>query len=129
MRTSSVQPFKPILSAIVTLIWLGCFVFIDAGSTGFLQQTWNNNWAEANAIKWGAIIFVGIFWLLVQLFIDAPGESSRLSLAVSGSILWLGLILFYRFADPAYGGTVAFFALVGGLTVVVAWTRYLADEF
>ncbi len=125
----SVQPLKPLASAIITLIWLGCFVFIDSSANSFLVQNWGYDVPTANAFKWGVIIVVGLIWLGVQIFLDAPPEASRLSLAISGSIMWLGLILFYRFADPAYGGPVAFFALVGGLAVTIVWTRYLADEF
>src|SRR5262249_43421418 len=127
---SSVNPLKPLISAIIALVWLGCFVFIDAGPDGVLQKGLNFDHIGANAVKWGAIIAVGIVWLLVQIFLDAPGESSLLSLAVSGSVLWLGLLLFYKFiGNREFGGTVAFFALVGGLIVVITWTRYLADEF
>lgn len=128
-RMSSVQPLKPLLSALIALIWLGCFVFIDAGPNGYLQHGLNFDHDGANAMKWFFIILVGLIWLLFQVFMDAPAESSRLAIALSGSILWLGLILFYRFSDRAFGGTVAFFALVGGLAVVIVWTRYLADEF
>ncbi len=126
---SSVQPTKPIVSAIISLIWLACFVLIDAGPNGFLQQFFNDSDVEANAWKWAVIIVVGLIWLGVQIFMDAPGAASRLSLVVSGTILWLGLLIFYHFEDPAYGGTVAFFALIGGLAVVIFWIRYLADEF
>jgi len=125
----SIQPQKPLLSTIITLILLGCFAFIDPGPHGFLQSFFFDNPVEASATKWGIIAVVGVIWLLVQVFMEAPPESSRLSVALSGSILWLGLILFFHFADPAFGGTVAFFALVGGLALVVIWTRYLADEF
>ena len=126
---SSVQPTKPMISTLIALILLGCFAFIDPGPSGFLQSYFYFDTPGATAVKFTAIIFVGIVWLLVQIFMPAPTDASHLSLAVSGSILWLGLTLFYHFADPAYGGTVAFFALVGGLEVVVIWTRYLADEF
>lgn len=125
----SVQPNKVILTTIVAFITLASFVFIDAGSQGFLQQYWNFGDVGANAFKWTLIVIFAIIWLLAQLFIEAPPEASRLSLAISGSIMWLGLVLFYHFADPAYGGTVAFFALVGGLLICIVWTHYLADEF
>jgi hypothetical protein len=126
---TSVQPTKPLVSSVIALIWLACFVFIDTSSKGFLQTFFNDTEVEANAWKWAAIIAVGIIWLLVQIFMDAPGVSSRFSLVLSGTIMWLGLLLFYRFDNPAYGGAVAFFALIGGLMVVIAWIRYLADEF
>ncbi len=123
----SIQPAKPLASTIVTMLWLASFVFIDTSQQQFLGLFYMSN-AEANAWKWAIISVLGLLWLLVQIFMEAPGNASRFSLAISGSILWLGLLLFYRFADPAYGGTVAFFALVGGLVVVITWVRYLADE-
>jgi hypothetical protein len=126
---SSIQPTKPIASGVIALLWLSCFVFIDAGPNGFLRTFYNMSDVEANSWKWVAIIVVGLIWLLVQIFFDAPGSASRLSLALSGTIMWLGLLLFYQFDSPAYGGTVAFFALLGGLLIVITWIRYLADEF
>jgi hypothetical protein len=133
---SSIQPAKPILSGVIALLWLSCFVFIDAGPNGFLRTFYNMSDVEANSWKWVAIIVVGLIWLLVQIFYDAPGSASRLSLAISGTVMWLGLLLFYPFnaggsqlTTSSYGGTVAFFAMLGGLLVVITWIRYLADEF
>ena len=126
---NAIQPAKPAISAIISALWLAAFVFIDPGPNGFFAKGLNMPPAEANAWKLGAIFFFGLVWLIVQIFFDAPGSASRLSLALSGTILWLGLLLFFRFDDPAFGGTVAFFALVGGLVIVITWMRYLADEF
>ncbi|MBA3826031.1 MAG: hypothetical protein H0X24_19290 [Ktedonobacterales bacterium] len=125
---TTIQPTKPVLSAIVAALWLGAFVFFDPGPNGFFTQTLHLNPAEANAWKLGLIFVFGLLWTLVMIFFDAPGTASRLSLALSGTILWLGLLLFFHFDDPGYGGTVAFFALVGGLVIVITWIRYLADE-
>ncbi len=125
----AVKPAKPFISAILAFIWLSAFVFINTESSGFLQNTFSLDATSASAVKWGTILVLGVVWLLAQVFIPATAESSRLSLAISGSILWLGLLFFYRFSDPNYGGTVAFFALVGGLAVVLIWSRYLSDEF
>jgi hypothetical protein len=125
---SSIQPLKPLISTLIAFFWLACFVFIDTGPSGFLQSFFNNPQPVAEAWKWGTCLIVGLIWLLVQIFMEAPGAASRLSLVLSGTVLWLGLLMFYRFDDPGYGGTVAFFALVGGLVVVIAWMRYLADE-
>ncbi len=125
---TTIQPTKPVISAIVASLWLAAFVFIDPSPNGFLHKVFNMQAAEANAYKLGAIFLFGLVWTLVMIFFDAPGTASRLSLALSGTILWLGLLLFFHFDDPGYGGTVAFFALVGGLVVVITWIRYLADE-
>jgi hypothetical protein len=123
---SSVKPVKPLLSAILSIIALASFVFI---STDYLVSDWSFTDVSASATKWGIILGVGAVWLLVQVFMIAPPESSRLSLTISGSILWLGLLLFFNFDQKGFGGPVGFFALVGGLVVVIAWTHYLADEF
>ncbi len=125
----SVQPLKPIISAGLSFVALALLVFINGDPNSFLVSGLQYTPAQADAFKWTLVIVVGIFWLLVQVFLEAPAESSRLSLALTGSILWLGLMLFFHFSDPSYGGTVAFFALVGGLLVVISWTHYLADEF
>ena len=124
---SSIQPIKPVVSTIISVIWLACFVFLP--TTASTLFTFNVTDAEASMYKWGAVLAMGIIWLLVQLFLQAPGTASRLAMALSGSVLWLGLLLFYHFDDPGYGGPVAFFALVGGLVIVIVWIRYLADEF
>jgi hypothetical protein len=125
---TTIQPTKPVISAIIAALWLGSFVFFDPSPHGAITKALNLQPAEANAWKLGLIFLFGLVWTLFMIFFDAPGTASRLSLALSGTILWLGLLLFYRFDDPAYGGTVAFFALVGGLVVVITWIRYLADE-
>src|SRR5579884_1783542 len=75
----SIQPQKPLLSTIITLIWLGCFAFIDPGPNGFLQTFFYFDSVGANAVKWAIIAVIGIIWLLVQVFMEAPPESSRLS--------------------------------------------------
>jgi len=125
---TSIQPTKPIISTLVAALWLVTFVFLDPGPHGLFQTVFNMSPPEANAWKLGFVLAFGLLWVIVMVFLDAPGTASRLSLAISGTILWLGLLLFFHFDDPAFGGTVAFFALVGGLVVVITWVRYLADE-
>jgi hypothetical protein len=125
---TTIQPTKPIISSILAAVWLAAFVFFDPGPNGAVTQFLHLRPAEAFAWKMGLIFVFGLAWTLFMIFFDAPGTASRLSLALSGTILWLGLLLFFRFDDPGFGGTVAFFALVGGLVVVITWIRYLADE-
>jgi len=83
---------------------------------------------QAGALHWGFVIFFGLLWLGAQLFWDAPVEATKLGMAISATIVWLSLTLFFNFGNPIYGGPVAFFALMGGLGVVLLWTRFLADE-
>lgn len=83
---------------------------------------------QAGAIHYGIIgAFLGL-WLLVQLFWKAPTEATKLGLAASATVFWLALTLFFNLRQESIGGAVAFFALVGGLGVVLLWTRYLSDE-
>lgn len=83
---------------------------------------------QAGAIHWAVVIGLGVIWLGVQLFWNAPVEATKLGMAISATIAWLSLALFFNFHDPTWGGPVAFFALTGGLGVVLLWTRFLADE-
>lgn len=90
---------------------------------------------QSGAIRYGLIGLLLIAWLGVQLFWQAPVEATKLGLAASATILWLSLVLFYGFNPPLgnfdatnYQGAVAFFALMGGLGIVLMWTRFFADD-
>ena len=84
---------------------------------------------QAGAIHWGIVAAVFVLWLGVQLFWPASAENTKLSMAVSATILWVSLAIFFNFNGNAeFGGAVAFFTLVGALGVTLLWTRYLADD-
>ncbi len=125
--TSNRSP-KPLVSALLALLFVFAFVapflsvaFLSAPSTPI-------DVLQAGAIHWGAVMAFGLIWLAVQLFWEAPVEATKLGMAISATIVWLSLTLFFNFQNVAYGGPVAFFALMGGLAVVLLWTRFLADE-
>ena len=119
---------KPLVSALLALLFVFAFVapFL---SVGYLAgPTTPLDVVQAGAIHWGAVIASGLLWLGVQLFWNAPTEATKLGMAISATIVWLSLALFFNFQNTVYGGPVAFFALMGGLAVVLLWTRFLADE-
>ncbi len=107
---------KPLVSSLVALAFVLSFVL------PFLS-----------AIRYGVVGFFFILWLGIQLFWKAPTEATKLGLAASATIFWLSLIFFFGFKDPnfaneGYRGAAAFFALMGGLGIVLLWTRFLADD-
>ncbi len=125
---ASARSPKPLVSALLALLFVFTFVapflsvnFLAGPSTPF-------DVVQAGAIHWGAIIGAGLIWLGAQLFWDAPVEATKFGMAISATIVWLSLTLFFNFSDAVYGGPVAFFALMGGLGVVLLWTRFIADE-
>lgn len=119
---------KPLVSALLALLFVIAFV-VPFLSVGFLAgKSTPLDVVQAGTIHWGFVIFFGLLWLGAQLFWDAPVEATKLGMAISATIVWLSLTLFFNFGDPIYGGPVAFFALMGGLGVVLLWTRFLADE-
>ena len=119
---------KPLVSSLLALLFVLAFV------APFLQYEYLAGPAtpfdpvQAGSIRWGIILALGLIWLGVQLFWKAPAEASKLGMAASATIFWLAMTLFFGFRDPQYGGPVAFFALMGGLGIVLLWTRFLADD-
>ena len=57
----------------------------------------------------------------------APPTAALIDLDLPG-LGGLALTLFFNFTNPTYGGPVAFFSLMGGLGIVLLWTRFIADE-
>ncbi|MBF6591487.1 MAG: hypothetical protein IVW57_13300 [Ktedonobacterales bacterium] len=126
---------KPLVSAGLALLFVLAFVlpfmqveYLAGPSTPF-------DVVQAGAIRWGAIIGFGLIWLAVQLFWRAPTEATKLGMAASVTIVWLSLAFFFNYNPPEgnfdlqqYGGAVAFFTLMGGLGIVLLWTRFLSDE-
>ena len=125
---SSTRSAKPLVSALVALLFVVSFVapFLSIAAFAGPTTPWDIN--QAGAIHWGVVFAFAIIWLGMQLFWEAPVEATKLGMAISATIVWLSLALFFNFQNPTYGGPVAFFALTGGLGVVLLWTRFLADE-
>lgn len=125
---NTVRSPKPLVSSLLAILFVLSFVLpflqfeLLAGPLTPFDQV------QAGSIRWGIIAALGLVWLGVQLFWKAPTEATKLGLAASATIFWLSLTLFFGFHDPQYGGPVAFFALMGGLGIVLIWTRFLADD-
>ncbi|HLW03760.1 MAG TPA: hypothetical protein VKT82_34255 [Ktedonobacterales bacterium] len=129
MKIRSITPGKPIASVAVTLAWILGFVAIP--STDWHIPPDAVNYAISFDLRWIWIVGFGVIWLMFQLFWRASSETTKLSLGVSYTLVWLALAFFFPFKDPnieSQAGAVAFFTLAGGLGVVLIWTRFLADE-
>lgn len=124
----STRSAKPLVSALLALLFVVAFVVPFLSVEYLAGPTTPFDVIQAGAIHWGVVFAFGVIWLGVQLFWNAPVEATKLGMAISATIAWLALTLFFNFHNPAYGGPVAFFALTGGLGVVLLWTRFLADE-
>lgn len=124
MTTSTVK-FRTILwGALLTLLWVCCFLFISPT----LQIQFGGG---INASLKFVVAMVVLLIIVVYHLLDRPNpETTKLSLTTALTISWLALLIFYPFKDPAniFGGVVAFFALITGLAVVVLWVHFFADE-
>jgi membrane associated rhomboid family serine protease len=91
---------------------------------------WNGDGSNLTSFK----LVVGLIGFLVivfyQLLMVTNAETKKLNATATLTIIWLSLILFYPFKDPnnTNSGAVAFFAMIGGLVVVVLWVRFFSDE-
>ena len=126
---------KPLVSSLLALCFVLSFVlpffqydFLAGSLTPF-------DAVQAGAIRFGIIAFFLLLWLGVQLFWKAPVEATKLGMTISATIVWLAVVFFYAFKPPLgnfdlvdYQGAVAFFTLMGGLGIVLLWTRFLADD-
>jgi hypothetical protein len=126
---------KPLISTLVALLLVVALVapflsveFLAGPLTPF-------DVVQAGSIHWGIVIALALFWFGIQLFWKAPTEATKLGMAASATVVWIALVLFFPFNPPGgnfdeagAGGAAAFFTLVGGLGVVLAWTRFLSDE-
>jgi hypothetical protein len=125
---ASTRSMKPLVSALLALLFVIAFVAPFLSVDYLAGKSTQFDVVQAGAIHWGVIIAFGLLWLGAQLFWDATVEATKLGMAISATIVWLSLTLFFNFQNPTYGGPVAFFALMGGLGVTLLWTRFLADE-
>lgn len=119
---------KPLVSALLALLFVFAFVVPFLSTATLAGPSTPFDIYQAGAIHWGIVFALAFIWLGVQLFWNAPVEATKLGMAISATIAWLSLALFFNFHNPIYGGPVAFFALTGGLAVVLLWTRFLSDE-
>lgn len=132
---TSFRSAKPLVSSLLALCFVLSFVL------PFLQYDYLAgpltpfDPVQAGAIRYGVIGLFFLLWLGAQLFWRAPVEATKLGMASSATIVWLAIVFFYAFKPPennfelvTYQGAVAFFALMGGLGIVLLWTRFLADD-
>jgi hypothetical protein len=119
---------KPLVSTVLALliVFAQILPFLSVEALAGPTTPWDV--VQAGAIHWGVVGGLSLIWFFVQLFWKAPIESTKLGLAASATIFWLALTLFFNYADPTYGGPVAFFSLMGSLGVILLWTRFIADE-
>lgn len=129
LKSRAITPGKPVASVLISLLWVIAFVVIPSWSFHIPDDP--VNYALSLNIKWIAIIALAVVWLMFQLFWRSSSETTKLSLGVSYTLLWLALVFFFPFKDPnieSQAGAAAFFALAGGLGVVLIWVRFLSDD-
>jgi hypothetical protein len=126
---------KPLVSAGLALAFVLAFVLPFLSVDYLAGPTTPFDIIQAGAIRWGTIITLGLIWVAVQFFWRAPTEATKLGMLISVTIVWLSLAFFFNYNPPGgdfdltkYGGAVAFFTLMGGLGLVLLWTRFLSDE-
>lgn len=134
MNTSLRNP-KPLISSLVMLLVVFALTAPFLSTDFFAGPSTPFDIVQAGFIHWGIVILLVLLWLGIQLFWRAPTSATKLSLAASATVAWLSLVLFFHFNPPdgnfdkaGIGGAVAFFALVGGLGVVLVWMHFLADD-
>ena len=123
--TSTIQLRTIFWGAILTILWIFCFLFIKS----------------TLAIDFGGglllnlrlvVVTLGLLIIVLYHVFDRPNaETTKLSLTTVLTIVWLALIIFYPFKAPdnqEYSGAVAFFTLLAGLAVSLLWVRFFADE-
>ena len=124
---------KVIGNIVLTVLWVCIFLFIR----------------PTLVIDFGAGIIVNfrlfliVLGLLILIFYNilypASTEITKLGMTCAVTIMWLSVLIFYRFqplqgteiqyaAGKEYDGAVGFFALVGGLAICVLWVRFFSDE-
>jgi hypothetical protein len=126
---------KPLVSAALALCFVLAFVvpFLQISALGLKNPNTPFDDAQAGFIRYAVIVGIALVWFFVQLFWRVNPESTKLGLAVSATIVWLAIAFFFGFRDTGHydegtRGAVAFFTLMGGLGIVLLWTRFLSDE-
>ena len=125
--------FRTVLGgALLTLLWICCFLFIK--STLVIEFG-----GGINANFKFVVVLIGLLIIVFYHIFDRPSpETTKLSLTTALTMVWLSLIIFYPFNPPANltsdqaatwpGGAIGFFTLIGGLAVCVLWVRFFSDE-
>src|SRR5262249_36591597 len=128
LAMTSSRTGKPLVSSLLALLFVLAFVapFLQYDYLAGPETPFDP--VQAGSIRYGVILAIALLWLGVRLFWKAPPEATKLGMSVSATIVWLAIPLFFNFHEPQYGGPVAFFTLMGGLAIVLLWTRFLADE-
>ncbi len=119
---------KPLVSTLIALLIVVAQIvpFLSVETLAGPSTPWDV--VQAGTIHWGIVGGLALIWFFIQLFWKAPAEATKLGLAASATIFWLGLTLFFNFTNETFGGAVAFFSLMGALGIVLLWTRFIADE-
>ena len=125
---NSLRNPKPLISTLLALLIVVAQIapFLSTETLAGPTTPWDV--VQAGTIHWGIVGGLALIWFFAQLFWKAPTEATKLGLAASATVFWLGLTLFFNFKDETFGGAVAFFSLMGGLGVILLWTRFIADE-
>ena len=125
--------FRTVLvGALLTLLWICCFLFIKSTLVIEFGGGINANFKLV-------MVLIGLLIIVFYHIFDRPSpETTKLSLTTALTMVWLALIIFYPFNPPPNltsdqattwpGGAIAFFTLIGGLAVCVLWIRFFSDE-
>ncbi len=127
--TTRIQFRTIIWGAILTILYVCTFLFIKSTLVVEFGGGINVNLKLMTAV-------IGLLIIVFYHIFDRPSpQTTKLSLTVDLTIVWLSLILFYPFNAPigvdatTYpGGAIGFFALIGGLGLCVLWVHFFADE-
>ena len=118
--------------AILTLLWICCFLFIKSTLVIEFGGGINANFKLV-------VVLIGLLIIVFYHIFNRPTpETTKLSLTTALTVVWLSLIIFYPFNPPPGltsdqasvwpGGAIGFFTLIGGLAVCVLWVRFFSDE-
>ena len=118
--------------AVLTLLWICCFLFIKSTLVIEFGGGINANFKLV-------VVLIGLLIIVFyHIFNRQSPETTKLSLTTALTMVWLSLILFYPFNPPNNltsdqaatwpGGAMGFFTLIGGLAVCVLWVRFFSDE-
>ncbi|EFH87364.1 hypothetical protein Krac_8695 [Ktedonobacter racemifer DSM 44963] len=121
---SPIELRKVIWGAVLSLLWVFTFLFIN----GNLVIDWTGTGNSLTPLK-PLVIFVGLLVIFFfNLFYRSSAETTKLNWTVTLTMVWMSMILFFPFRTDKAGGAMGFFALIGGLAVVVLWVRFFSDE-